>query len=82
MIDRLEGEVDMLEWNLDILMRVIEHEPIGIVKLSNQGGYEQHEVRYSFRILEENGIIEPLIKGRLPPSILKSLSIVSTNDLR
>lgn len=45
MIDRLVEEVDMIERNLDILTRVIENEPIGIVKLSDQGGCEHHKVR-------------------------------------
>ncbi|WP_336346177.1 hypothetical protein [Halalkalicoccus ordinarius] len=65
MIDRLEKEVGMIERNLDLLARIIENEPIGIVKLSNQNGYEHHEVRYSLRVLEEDGIIEPSNQGAI-----------------
>ena len=65
MIDQLAEEIDMIERNLDILLRVIEHEPIGIVNLSNQSGHEHHEVRYSLRILEEEGIIEPSQQGAI-----------------
>ena len=65
MIDRLTEEVAMIERHLDILTRVIENEPIGIVKLSNQSGHEHHEVRYSLRVLEEDGIIEPSGQGAI-----------------
>ena len=65
MIDQIEEEVAMIERHLEILLRVIEHEPIGIVKLSNEGGYEHHKVRYSLRVLEEDGIIEPSQQGAI-----------------
>lgn len=65
MIDRLAEEVAMIERHLDILTRVIENAPIGIVKLSNQAGYEHHKVRYSLRVLEEDGIIEPSDQGAI-----------------
>ncbi|ESS07140.1 MAG: hypothetical protein A07HB70_00412, partial [uncultured archaeon A07HB70] len=38
MIDRLEKEVDMLERHLLVLKMVINNEPIGIVKMSNETG--------------------------------------------
>lgn len=40
-------------------------EPISIMKLSNQGEYEHHKVRYSLRILEANGIIESSDQGAI-----------------
>lgn len=63
MIDRLEKEVDMLERHLQVLRMVIEKEPIGIVKMSNQTGYPHHKVRYSLRVLEEEHLIEPSSQG-------------------
>lgn len=65
MIERVSEEVEMMERHLEILLRVIEHEPIGIVKLSNQSGYERHVVRYSLRVLEEEGIIEASQQGAI-----------------
>src|SRR5699024_8033016 len=59
MIDRLEKEVDMLERHLQVLRMVIENEPIGIVKMSNETGYAHHKIRYSLRVLEEENLIEP-----------------------
>ena len=63
MIDRLEKEVDMLERHLQVLRMVIENEPIGIVKMSNETGYAHHKIRYSLRVLEEESLIEPSSQG-------------------
>ncbi len=65
MIDRLEKEVDMLERHLQVLQMVIESEPIGIVKMSNETGYPHHKVRYSLRVLEEENLIEPSSQGAI-----------------
>jgi len=65
MIDRLEKEVDMLERHLQVLRMVIENEPIGIVKMSNETGYPHHKVRYSLRVLEEETLIEPSSQGAI-----------------
>ena len=65
MIDRLEKEVDMLERHLRVLRMVIENEPIGIVKMSNETGYPHHKVRYSLRVLEEENLIEPSSQGAI-----------------
>ncbi|WP_227377632.1 hypothetical protein [Haladaptatus halobius] len=63
MIDSVEKEVDMLKRHLEVLQMVVEHEPIGIVKMSNQSGYAHHEVRYSLRKLEEADLIDPSQQG-------------------
>ena len=65
MIDRLEKEGDMLERHLQVLRMVIENEPIGIVKMSNETGYPHHKVRYSLRVLEEETLIEPSSQGAI-----------------
>jgi predicted transcriptional regulator len=63
MIDRLEKEVDMLLRHFEVLRMVLENEPIGIVKMSNETGYPHHKVRYSLRVLEEEQLIEPTSQG-------------------
>ena len=63
MIDRLEKEVDMLMRHFEVLELVLEDGPIGIVKMSNETGYPHHKVRYSLRVLEEEGLIEPTSNG-------------------
>jgi predicted transcriptional regulator len=65
MIDRLEDEVNMMERHLQVLEMVIENEPIGIVKMSNESGYPHHKIRYSLRVLEEENLIEPSNQGAI-----------------
>jgi predicted transcriptional regulator len=65
MIDSLEKEVEMLTRHLQVMRLVIEHEPIGIVKMSNETGYPHHKVRYSLRVLEEENLIEPTAQGAI-----------------
>ena len=66
MIDRLEDEVSVLLRHLHVLEMVIDNEPIGIMKMSNESGYEHHEVRYSLHVLEEESLIEPTNHGAVP----------------
>lgn len=63
MIQQLENELGLLERHLTILRLVFENEPIGIVSLSNETGYPHHKVRYSLRVLEEEGLIDPTKQG-------------------
>ena len=65
MIDRLGDEVDMVSRHLHVLELVLENEPIGIVKMSNETGHKHHEVRYSLRVLEEKQLIEPTNNGAI-----------------
>jgi len=63
LIDQLEQEVDMIERHLDVLRMVLENEPIGILKMSNETGHPHHKIRYSLRVLEEASLIEPTSQG-------------------
>jgi predicted transcriptional regulator len=65
MIDRLEKEVDMLSRHLQVLRLVIENEPIGIVRMSDETGYAHHKIRYSLRVLEEESLIDPSSQGAI-----------------
>ncbi|WP_227378569.1 hypothetical protein [Haladaptatus halobius] len=63
MIDSVEKEVEMIDRHLDVLKMVVNNEPIGIVKMSNESGYAHHEIRYSLRLLEEKNLIDPTKQG-------------------
>ncbi len=63
MIDKIIQEVDMLDRHLDVFQMVVDNEPIGIVKMSNELGYDHHEIRYSLRLLEEESLIDPTQQG-------------------
>ena len=63
MIERIDNEVEMLERHLRVLRLVIRNEPIGIVQLAEELSIPDHKVRYSLRVLEEEGLIEPTDRG-------------------
>ncbi len=60
---RLEMEIELMQRHVEMLKTIIEHQPIGIIKLSEILNYPQHKVRYSLRLLEQDGLIEPTPEG-------------------
>jgi predicted transcriptional regulator len=66
MVDRLENQVEKEQRDVRILRAIIEHGPVGIVRLSEETGLPEHKVRYSLRMLEEDELIEPTPEGAVP----------------
>lgn len=62
---RLENEVGLLERHVKMLKTIKENEPIGIIRLAELLGHPQHKVRYSLRILEQEGLILPSPDGAI-----------------
>ena len=89
---RIDYELELLQRHLRILKIIIENEPIGIIRLSNLSQFPQHKVRYSLRILEQEGLIEPSSDGAIIRkkckefirNLEKTLSIMenTTKDLK
>ena len=59
----IETELDILKRHVKVLKTLQKNQPMGIIKLSELTGYPQHMVRYSLRILEQDGLIEPSPHG-------------------
>ncbi|WP_254823759.1 MULTISPECIES: winged helix-turn-helix transcriptional regulator [Haloglomus] len=66
MIERLTDQVSKEARDLQILQAVIDHHPIGIVRISKETGIPEHKVRYSLRMLENDGLIDPTQQGAVP----------------
>ena len=60
---RVQHELELLKRHVIILKKVKESGPIGIMKLSLETGIPDHLVRYSLRILEQQGLIAPSTQG-------------------
>ncbi len=60
---RVQHELELLKRHIVILKKVIDSGPIGILKLSLETGMPDHLVRYSLRVLEQQGLIEPSTQG-------------------
>jgi len=60
---KIETEIDLLQRHVAMLKAIMDNEPIGIIRLSEMLKYPQHKVRYSLRILEQEGLIDPSPDG-------------------
>ncbi len=57
--------MDLMQRHVHMLKAIMENQPIGIIRLSELLKYPQHKVRYSLRILEQEGLIEPSPDGAI-----------------
>ncbi len=62
---KIEVEVKLLERHVQMLKAIQENQPIGIIRLSEMMNVPQHKVRYSLRILEQEGLIKPSPDGAM-----------------
>lgn len=63
MIARLARQLGKEERDLRVLEAVLEHQPIGITRIAQETGIDEHKARYSLRMLENDGLIEPTPDG-------------------
>lgn len=66
MIQRLARQLGKEERDLRVLAAVIEHQPIGITRVAAETGIDEHKARYSLRMLEDDGLVEPTPNGAIP----------------
>jgi predicted transcriptional regulator len=66
MIDRLARQLRKEERDLQVLEAVLKHHPIGISRLASKTGVDEHKARYSLRMLENDGLVEPTPQGAVP----------------
>jgi predicted transcriptional regulator len=63
LVDRILAELELLARNVDILERLSDNHPMGIIRLSEALRLPIHKVRYSLHLLERQGVIEPSAEG-------------------
>jgi predicted transcriptional regulator len=68
---KIESEIDLLQRHVQMLKAIMENEPIGIIRLSELLDFPQHKVRYSLRILEQEGLIKPSPEGAVTTEKLR-----------
>ena len=62
---KMSKDLELLKRHVAMLQIVEEHQPIGIIKLAELMELPQHKVRYSLRLLEQEGLIGNTPKGRV-----------------
>jgi predicted transcriptional regulator len=68
---KIESEIELLQRHVKMLKAIMENEPIGIIRLSELLDFPQHKVRYSLRILEQEGLIKPSPEGAVTTERLR-----------
>ena len=62
-IGSISEEFALLERHILILKTVKTNQPIGLIRLSEITGIPKHKVRYSLKLLEQEGIIRATTEG-------------------
>ncbi len=64
-LKKLKQEAEIALRHLEVMQAVMENQPIGIFKLAELMDMPRHKIRYSLRVLEQSGIIEPTQYGAI-----------------
>jgi predicted transcriptional regulator len=59
----VKNNIDLVNRHITVLKALQRKQPMGIAELSEIAGYSKHKIRYSFKVLEQEGLIEPSIQG-------------------
>ena len=62
-MEKMASELELIERHVMMLKVTKEHQPIGIIRLSEILRIPKHKVRYSLRLLENEGLISPSTEG-------------------
>jgi len=55
----IKNNLDLVNRHITVLRTLQKKQPIGISELSDIAGYPRHNIVYSLRILEKEGLVEP-----------------------
>jgi len=64
-LKKLNQESEIALRHLQVMKVVWENQPIGIFKLAEIMKVPRHKIRYSLRVLEQSGIIQPTQYGAI-----------------
>ncbi|KAF5087216.1 hypothetical protein [Methanoculleus horonobensis] len=78
MLAKIKSEIELVSRHLEVIRAVVEHQPIGIMKLAEILDLPYHRVRYSLRILEQEGYIRASPAGAVATPLAGDL--LSTLD--
>lgn len=65
MLSKMKVEIELLGRHIQVVRAVVEHQPIGIMKLAELLDLPFHRIRYSLRVLEQLGYIRASPSGAI-----------------
>jgi len=81
MIRKMKEEIELLSRHLEVVKAVAEHQPIGIMKLSELLDLPSHRIRYSLHVLEQLGYIRASPDGAVATPQTHELFVHLDHDL-
>lgn len=81
MLKKVKNDLELISRHIEVLEAVSDHQPIGIIKLSELLSKPQHRIRYSLRILESFGYIQASASGAIATSRADDLFIQMNDDI-
>lgn len=73
MIGKVKAEIELMKRHIEVMQAVVSSQPIGIMKLSEILDLPYHRVRYSLRILEQEGYIRASPAGAVATALAADL---------
>jgi predicted transcriptional regulator len=81
MLKKMKDEIELLSRHIDVARAVVDHQPIGIMKLSDLLALPSHRIRYSLHVLEQMGYIRASPDGAVATSQASQLFADLDDDL-
>jgi predicted transcriptional regulator len=81
MLKKMKDEIELLSRHIEVARAVVDHQPIGIIKLSELLALPSHRIRYSLHVLEQMGYIRASPDGAVATPQASSLFADLDNDL-
>ena len=78
MLEKMKDEIELLSRHIEVARAVVDHQPIGIMKLSELLDLPSHRIRYSLHVLEQLGYIRASQEGAVATS--RTLELFSHLD--
>ncbi len=71
--DKIRRDLTLIVRHITVLSAVRRHEPIGTKRLSDLLGPAPHQVRYTLRLLEQEGLVKPSPAGAVTTSKVREV---------
>ncbi|MDD3858408.1 MAG: hypothetical protein PHP43_10230 [Methanoculleus sp.] len=81
MLAKIKSEIELVSRHLEVIRAVVEHQPIGIMKLAEILDLPYHRVRYSLRILEQEGYIRASPAGAVATPLAADLLVTLDTEV-
>jgi len=81
MLKKMKDEIELLSRHIEVARAVANHQPIGIMKLSELLALPSHRIRYSLHVLEQLGYIRASPDGAVATVLTEELFVHLNDDL-